>query len=137
MIRDREDISDGKLAMLNDIQKEFIEKVAKDNPRNIFLWGSYSTGTTMLLAQALSIKISHYKMQGYKNLNVIVSPYVVPYESPLLQDLKEKYLWHLTSAYCSATYDFVRFIPFKKLCKGDIFELKQNFPIFNVNYNCF
>ena len=94
MTQDRHDMTEGKYIFLDKIQKQIIEKVAEDQPNNIFLWGSSGTGKTILLVQALSIKISHCKRMGLP-IKVFISTYSL-FNDKLMEDLKHKYLKHLT-----------------------------------------
>ena len=118
LTQDKVNIMEDKYVVLDEAQRKIIEKVALEQPKNIVLWGSSGTGKTLLLTQALSIKISHFKKQEYKGekykLNVIISSYFAENNNvPLMQDLKTKYLSHL----CNEEY--VRFIDFSTLCKGN------------------
>ena len=126
MTQDRISITAGKYVNieLDQGQKEIIEYVAENQPKNIFLWGSSGTGKTLLLAQVLGMKISHYFRKSIK-LKVFVSSYFSENEkNQLLMDLKEKYLSHLIDE------DFVTFVPLDDLCKGKITE--YHFMISNL-----
>ena len=114
MSQDRGNITEGRCVTLDRYQRQFIKGIVDDQPKHIFLWGSSGTGKTLLLAQALSIKLSHYKKQGVK-LNVMVTNYFSINESggQLMKDFKERYLPHLANA------EFVKFLTFKKLCSGN------------------
>ena len=90
---DKYNMTEGKYVVLDTIQKQVIKKVVEDRPKNIFLWGSSGSGKTILLAQALSIKISYYKRLGLP-INVFVSSYTFS-KDQLMEDLKHKYLTHL------------------------------------------
>ena len=98
---------------LDEKQREIVDYVAENHPKNVFLWGSSGTGKTLLLAQILSMKISHFVNLGEKRLNVLISSYFsTSQKSKLMEDLQEKYLPHLVGK-CE-----VRFVPFESLCKG-------------------
>ena len=56
----------------------------------MFLWGTSGSGKTLMLAEALKMKISQLKRQGKKDIGVIVS--IMFGFEPLLKDLQEKYL---------------------------------------------
>ena len=60
---DMREISKKPNAKLDDNQAKIIEKIANEKPQNIILWGSSGTGKTLLIAQALSMKISQYLRQ--------------------------------------------------------------------------
>ena len=99
-------------AKLDDNQAEIIRKIANEKPQNIILWGSSGTGKTLLLAQALLMKISHYKRQKI-DIKVFVSSYSnESVEEPLMKDFKQKYLTNI------AHQDYVEFIDFSHLCEG-------------------
>ena len=85
--------------------------VAKDQPKNIFLWGSSGTGKTIVLTEVLKMKISYYKRIDIK-LNIFVTSYMAASRSQLIVDFKQKYLAHLPSE-CQ-----VQFSPLYFLCKG-------------------
>ena len=92
-------------------EQKVVEIIAKDQPQNVFLWGSSGTGKTIMLAEAMKMKISHYMKQG-KKLNIFVTSYMATPESQLLKLLKDKYLSHIPSG------NHVKFMPFHLLCKG-------------------
>ena len=48
---ERAQITESRHVKLDEGQTEFIRAVAKEKPRNIFLWGSSGTGTTLLLIE--------------------------------------------------------------------------------------
>ena len=84
MSEDRATITNGQYYYLDEIQKEIITTIAKDheqteNPKNLktknlFLWGSRGTGKTLVLTEALSMKVSYYRKKKV-NLNVFVTTY--------------------------------------------------------------
>ena len=109
--RDRADITEDRCIALDSSQKQIIKKVVEVQPKNIFLWGSSGTGKTIILAEVLKMKISHYNKKGIK-LNIFVTSYMAASGSKLIEDFKQKYLVHMPSE-CE-----VKFIPFNLLCKG-------------------
>ena len=120
MSKDQANITEGKYVVLDPTQKMVIEKVAENQPKNVFLWGSSGTGKTFLITQILGMKISHYKKEG-KKLNVIVSSYLSGFDtSPLMNEFQNKYLEHL------ALEDNIHFTPFEKLCKGKMKYIHNN-----------
>ena len=62
--QDRYNITNGNVFTLDEEQKQIIEKISKTKGQNVILWGSHGTGKTLLLAEALTIKISQYKKNG-------------------------------------------------------------------------
>ena len=112
MSQDRAELTEGKYVILDDKQKEIVERVANEQPQNLILWGSSGTGKTILLTQALAIKVSHFKRQNLE-MKIIVSAIGDDYIQPkkLLKDIESKYLGHLKLE----KYDLV-LIP--ELCKG-------------------
>ena len=115
----RAGITEDKCMTLDPTQMQIIKKVAKIQPRNIFLWGSSGTGKTIILTEILKMKISHYKKAGIK-LNVFVTSYMATSESQLMHDFKEKYL-----AYLPLDYQ-VQFIPFNLLCNGKFEKISSH-----------
>ena len=113
MSKDRADITEDKCMSLDSTQKQIIKTVAEVQPKNVFLWGSSGTGKTIVLAEVLKIKISHYKKEHIK-LNIFVTSYMAATGSQLMEDFKEKYLAYLPSE-CQ-----VQFIPFNLLCRGKL-----------------
>ena len=89
-----------------------IEEISQQQFPNIILWGSYGTGKTLLLVEALGIKISYYKRQNV-DMKVFISSYSNDsYDSPLMEDFRERYMPRLVHE------EFVEFIDFKHLCEG-------------------
>ena len=111
--KDKADITENKCVGLDATQKQIIKKVSKNQPRNIFLWGSSGTGKTIMLTEILKMKISHYKRQRLK-MKIFITSYMANSESQLIQDFKEKYLAYLPSE-C-----VVHFVPFNALCQGKL-----------------
>ena len=56
-------ITKGKNCTLDQRQKDFITQVAETQPRNVFLWGPPGSGKTLLAAEVVKMKISHYYRQ--------------------------------------------------------------------------
>ena len=106
---DMREICKNPNAKLDEMQRYFIQKVAEDQPKNIFLWGSSGTGKTLLLTQALNIKLSYYKKLGLP-INVFVSSYTFT-DDQLMEDFRQKYLINLKDSN-------VRFISLKQLFLG-------------------
>ena len=110
--QDRFNITNGRVLSLDKEQTQIIEEISQQQFANIILWGSYGTGKTLLLVEALKIKISHYKKQNI-GMKVFISSYNNDsYDSPLMEDFRERYLKHLLHE------EFAEFIDFKHLCKG-------------------
>ena len=113
--QEKGEITEGKIYELDEGQKEVLKIVAEEQPKNIILWGSSGTGKTILLTEALSMKVNHYKKEGIK-IKIIVSSWVGnPSKSnvPLMEDFKEKYLYHLVSE-----EENIEFMLFFDLCSG-------------------
>ena len=55
---ERAQIAESRHVELDEGQKEVIRTVAEKNPKNFFLWGSSGSGKTLLLIEALLMKIS-------------------------------------------------------------------------------
>ena len=123
--RDRADITEDRCIALDSSQKQIIKKVVEVQPKNIFLWGSSGTGKTIILAEVLKMKISHYNKKGIK-LNIFVTSYMAASGSQLMEDFKQKYLAHLPFE-CQ-----IQFLPFNLLCKG-----KFDFSIVRVELTLF
>ena len=110
--KDRADITEDRCIELDEIQRKIVEDVAENQPQNIFLWGSSGTGKTIMLAEAMKMKISQYMKKGVK-LNIFVTSYMATPESQLMIVLKDKYLSHMPLGHK------VQFIPFHQLCKSN------------------
>ena len=114
MSQDRAEITEGKYIFLDERQKEIIKRVSSENPQNVILWGSSGTGKTILLSQALGIKVSNLKRQSipYK---IIVSSFGTDKVQPrqLMKYMESKYLGHLK-------YENLQFGLFKDICKGTL-----------------
>ena len=111
MSKHRADITEDRCMILDLTQKQVIKTVAEVQPKNIFLWGSSGTGKTIVLTEVLKMKISHYKKQRLK-LNIFVTSYMAALGSKLIEEFKQKYLFHMPTE-CKVKFD-----PFNLLCKG-------------------
>ena len=116
LILDQEmrDVTGGKVFRCDDTQREIIEKVANQNPRYVFLWGSSGTGKTLTAFESLTIMVTSMKERTPKKINVFVTSFMSDYEeTPLLHDLKDQYVPHLRNL------PGIKVIiePFKKLCQ--------------------
>ena len=122
MSQDRAELTQGKYVVLDDKQKEIVEQMAKEQPQNLILWGSSGTGKTILLAQALGIKVSHFKRQNIE-MKIIVSTF--GNHKRLMEDIRNKYLGH-------SKLEKKDFILFEKLCGGmyQHFEYRSLVPHF-------
>ena len=94
MSQDRASITEGKYVVLDPVQKRIVENFAKEQPKNVFLWGSSGTGKTLLLSQLLSMKVSHYKNLGLR-LKVIICSWMAPPSGLLMRKFKESYIVHM------------------------------------------
>ena len=110
--QDRAVITGDRCIELDKAQQKIIASVAETQTKNLFLWGSSGTGKTIILTEVLKMKISYYKINGFK-MNVFVTTYIAAPQSQLLQELKRKYLCHLPSTIQ------VQFISFNVLCEGN------------------
>ena len=109
--KDRAAITEDRCMSLDSTQKQLIEDCIKNQPKNIFLWGSSGTGKTIILTEILKMKISNYEKKSVK-LNIFITSYMATSESQLMKEFKEKYFAYLPSE-CE-----VQFIPFNLLCQG-------------------
>ena len=102
---DRAQITESRHVELDEGQKEVIRTVAEKKPRNIFLWGSHGAGKTLLLVEALLMKISQYRREG-RQVEVIVTAFTESgSDGALMKDFRDKYLSSL------AKQDNVRIVP--------------------------
>ena len=130
--QEKGELTEGKIYELDESQKEILQKVADEQPKNIILWGSAGTGKTILLSEVLSMKVNHYKMIGVK-MRIIVCSWSATASvigpllknNLLLKDLKEKYLSHLVSE------ENIEFVTIDDLCL-DI-DLKMCYPLKYIN----
>ena len=121
MSQDRAELTEGKYVVLDDKQREIVERMANEQPQNLILWGSSGTGKTILLTQALGIKASHFKRQNIET-KIIVSSFgnVGIQPKKLMEDLENKYLGHLK-------LEKKDLVLFKELCGGKYIEYKSMF----------
>ena len=121
MSQDRAELTEGKYVVLDDKQKEIVERMANEQPQNLILWGSSGTGKTILLTQALGIKASYFKRQNIET-KIIVSSFGNVHIQPkkLMEDLENKYLGHLK-------LEKKDLVLFKELCGGKYIEYKSMF----------
>ena len=66
-------ITESRHVHLDEGQEELIRRIAKEEPKNVFLWGSSGTGKTLMLCEALKIKISQLRRRGKKDVRVFVT----------------------------------------------------------------
>ena len=104
----RNTMCEEKYIVLDDKQKEIVERMAREQPQNLILWGSSGTGKTILLTQALEIKVSHFKRKNIE-MKIIVSTF--GNHKRLMEDIRNNYLGHLK-------LEKRDFILFEKLCGG-------------------
>ena len=83
-------ITESRQVQLDEGQEELIRRIAEEKPKNVFLWGSSGTGKTLMLCEALKIKISQLRRSGKKDVRVFVT--TMKGDQPLLKDIEEKYL---------------------------------------------
>ena len=112
MSRDRAEITEGKYIILDDRQKAIVNRVSNEKPQNVILWGSSGTGKTILLTQALGIKVSNLKRQSIP-FKIIVSSFGTDNVKPrkLMKDMESKYLSQLK-------YENLQFGLFNDICEG-------------------
>ena len=89
---------------------ENCQNISNLKTKNVFIWGSSGTGKTILLAEALSMRVSFYK-KAKVNYKVFVTTYRFN-GGKLLEDLMKKHLVHFVNL------EEVRFIELLDLCKG-------------------
>ena len=66
-------ITESRHVHLDEGQEELIRRIAEEEPKNVFLWGSSGTGKTLMLCEALKIKISQLRRRGKKDVRVFVT----------------------------------------------------------------
>ena len=112
MSQDRAELTEGKYVVLDDKQREIVERMANEQPQNLILWGSSGTGKTILLTQALGIKVSYFKRQNIET-KIVISSFGNSVVKPkkLMEDLENKYLGHLK-------LEKTDLVLFKELCGG-------------------
>merc|ERR1719367_1773213 len=72
-------ITESRHVRLDEGQKDLIERIAEEKPKSLFLWGSSGTGKSLMLAEALKMKISQLKREGKQDVRVIVTADNVKY----------------------------------------------------------
>ena len=103
--------TESRLVELDQGQEDVVRKIAEQKPRNIFLWGSSGTGKTLMLVEALLMKISQYRREG-RRVKVIVSSFVAySDEDSLMVDFKQRYLTSLVDK------ENVSFVTTRALCQ--------------------
>ena len=96
-------ITESRHVHLDEGQEELIRRIAKEEPKNVFLWGSSGTGKTLMLCEALKIKISQLRRRGKKDVRVFVA--TMNGTEPLLKDIEEKYLSDINVEGIMSLYD--------------------------------
>ena len=107
---ERAQITESRHVELDEGQKTVIMMIAEKKPQNIFLWGSIGAGKTLLLVEALLMKMSQYKREG-RQVNIIVTAFGSTSDSALVEDFRNKYLSSLTKQ------DNVRIVSISTLCR--------------------
>ena len=101
-------VTESRYVHLDPGQRELIKKVASEKPRGVFLWGTSGSGKTLLLAEALKMRVSQLRRMG-QQVNVIIS--AMTNIDLLLSEIRAKYLPELTNM------DNVRFLPLPDLAR--------------------
>ena len=83
-------ITESRHVRLDEGQENLIKRITEENPKNLFLWGTSGSGKTLMLAEALKMKLSHLRREGKQEIRVIVT--TMQGRDPLMKDLQEKYL---------------------------------------------
>merc|ERR1719367_2667016 len=83
-------ITESRHVHLDEDQRNLIQRIAEEKPKNVFLWGTSGSGKTLMLAEALKMKISQLRREGKQDVRVIVA--TMNGGDPLMKDLQEKYL---------------------------------------------
>ena len=83
-------ITESRHVRLDVGQENLIKRIAEEKPKNVFFWGYSGTGKTLMLAEALRMKISQFKRDDKKDVRVIVT--TMNGNDPLMRDLSKKYL---------------------------------------------
>ena len=118
---ERAQITESRLVELDQGQEDVVRKIADQKSRNIFLWGSSGTGKTLMLVEALLMKISQYRREG-RRVKVIVSSFLAySDEDSLMVDFKQRYLTSLVDK------ENVSFVTTRALCQqvGVEYDLYQ------------
>ena len=119
---ERAQITENRFVEMDQGQEDLVRKITGQKPRNIFLWGSSGTGKTLVLVEALLMKISQYKREGVK-VRVIVSSYqAYSEEGSLMVDFKQKYLVSLVDK------ENVSFVTTRALCQQKGVEFDHFHP---------
>ena len=88
------EVTESRHVHLDADQKSLIQRIVEENPRGVFLLGTSGSGKTLMLAEALKIKISKLRRDG-REVRVFVS--AMNGGVCLLRDLQEKYLPDIAS----------------------------------------
>merc|ERR1719367_2648164 len=83
-------ITESRHVHLDEDQKNLIQRIAEEKPKNVFLWGTSGSGKTLMLAEALKMKISKLRREGKQDVRVIVAAMFG--RDALMKDIQEKYL---------------------------------------------
>ncbi len=75
MQQDRAEVTQGKWIFLDERQREVVRRIADENARHVFLYGSHGTGKTIMLMEALRMKLAKYREEGRRVDSVIVTSY--------------------------------------------------------------
>ena len=59
-------ITESRQVRLDEGQENLIRRIAEEEPKNLFLWGSSGCGKSLMLAEALKMKISQLKRRKVK-----------------------------------------------------------------------
>jgi len=94
MRNDREKISGGRCFMLDHEQRDALKTYIEKKLRNLFLWGSSGTGKTILLVEALKVKIATLKKEGRK-MKIYVTTFKKNETTFLRNKLKNEYLMNI------------------------------------------
>merc|ERR1719367_1227054 len=83
-------ITESRHVHLDEVQENLIRRIAEEKPKSLFLWGSSGTGKSLMLVEALKMKISQLKKDGKQDIRVIVA--AQNGKDPLMKELAKKYL---------------------------------------------
>ncbi len=70
--KEREQFTEGRCIFLDEEQKSVLLKISEQKPKLVLLDGNFGTGKTVLLMEALRIKISQCKEKG-QNVRVLIT----------------------------------------------------------------
>ena len=128
-------ITKGRSLSLDPTQRRIIHQVSQENPKNVFFYGQPGTGKTVLAAQVINMKVSHYTRQLCKKytmeecktkIKVIVCTYTSTCV-PLTDDLQDNHFGLLQSrANCS-------FYGLGDFCQDFDIEWEPSYPISMIN----